>query len=239
MPQPELMGSNSLLFPNFPYPFDGKQVLFAIAQSFGRDFDKAAAEYLRADKSSRLLQPLAVRGAYPTTKAECPSLAVIRTASSPRSVGIGNEIESDKIKLPSGEIQFRRIVGNYCTDTVEVAICCLNELMRDDLTRWFQQYVLDAVMWNITALANNGCYKIQCTNAQDDIAEYQGSATQPGFQFHLGRLTFQVEYELIIAMDALELKTACNWQAWGSDLLWAGIAGDSSEYTSQPDKPND
>ncbi|MBD2019341.1 hypothetical protein H6F43_03975 [Leptolyngbya sp. FACHB-36] len=198
----------------FPYPLDGKRVLLEIAEVFAAEFNQAARLYL-SDRVSRDRAlgwtDLTVTSAYPTTKQHCPRIVIVRTGSSPRLVGLGAEIETREVVLDDGTARFRVFKGQTVTDTLDIAICALNEQLRDDLYLWFQQYMLDAIGWALPQLP--GVYDLRCTNAIDDQVEYQGATGQPGFEFYLARLSYQVQYDQVVLEDVDRLSAIVNWQS--------------------------
>jgi hypothetical protein len=214
---PEIAGSPSTIFGDrFSYPFDGKTVLFEIANQFAQEFNEGAQKYLEQISSDRALAwtPMSVTSAYPTSRQNCPRIAIIRTGSTPKMVGLGSEIETRRINSPSGDQVYRAYRGQTVTDSIEVSLCCLNERMRDDVFIWFQQYLIDAIAWLLPQLASmGGVTDLRCTNAVDDQVEYQGSAAQPGFQFYIARLDCIVQYDLMVINDVDTLKQVFNWAA--------------------------
>lgn len=153
---------------------------------------------------------MTVTSAFPTTAQQCPRIAVQRMGSTPKLAGLGMEIETRKIETAEGEIRYRTFKGQLVTDRIECTICTLNERMRDDLFLWYQQYLIDAATWILPQLPDT--YDIRCTNAIDDIVEYQGGAAQPGFEFYVARLDYQVQYDLVVLHDVDQLREIINWQ---------------------------
>lgn len=213
---PELAGTPSAVFGDrFPYPLDGKQVMFDVARRFAAEFNQAAIEYLQSiggDQRSRKWSQLTVASAYPTSQQHCPRISVIRVGSVPRLAGLGAEIETIPVAIDN-EAAYQVVQGQTVTDNIEVSVSTLNERMRDDIFTWFQQYCLDAIGWLLPDLSSKfGTYSILCTNAVDDQVEYQGSRDQPGFEFYVGRLSFTVEYDLVVVRNVDILREAVNWQ---------------------------
>lgn len=197
----------------FPYPLDGKALVYAIAREFATEFNQLAriklADLYSSDRALQQ-QELTVTGAYPTTRQQCPRIAVQRMGSTPKMAGLGGEIETREIQLEGGVIGFRHFKGQMVTDTIEVGICTINEELRDDLHIWVQQYFFDAIFWAIPQLPS--VHVLQCTNAVDDLVEYRGAQDQPGFEFYISRLTFQCQYDLVVLTDANKLEAIVNWQ---------------------------
>jgi hypothetical protein len=211
---PELVGQPSRVFGDrFPYPLNGKQVMFDVARRFAAEFNQQALGYLEEiGATDRKWQPLTVTSAYPTSKQHCPRIAVIRQNSAPKLAGLGGEIETIGVQGSGGEVFYKSYRGNLVTDTVELSISTINELMRDDIFTWLQQYVIDAIGWMLPSLTSLGTYEITCTNASDDQVEYQGTQAQPGFEFYVGRLEFRVTYDLVVVRDVDRLREVVNWQ---------------------------
>jgi hypothetical protein len=209
----EQAGEASPIFgERFPYPLDGKMLLREVIQEFANEFNQAAKLKLNGDYGINRLrqwQDLAVTGAYPTTKQECPRIAIMRSRSTPKLAGLGGEIETRQF----GDVQFRIYRGQMVSDIIEVSLCTLNERMRDDVAIWLQQYMLDAITWLLPQLPTvNDC---QCVDAMDDQAEYTGNAAQPGFQFYVAKFTFRVGYELLVCEKVDALANIVNWQELG------------------------
>lgn len=210
----EKSGTASPVFgEKFPYPLDGKQLMLEIVSQFAIEFNQAAKlELMERYGQARVDEwtDLMVTSAYPTARQHCPRIAIIRSGASPRSVGLGGEIESRKVTRSDGEMGFYVYKGQTITDTIQVDICTLNERLRDDLYTWLQQYLLDAIVWTLPQLSN--VHSVSCTNAVDDQVEYEGSAAQPGFQFYVGRMTYQVMYDLMVIEGVDQLRAIVNWQ---------------------------
>lgn len=191
-----------------PYPLDGKSVLYEFADSFAAEFNQRARLYLKDQHGGDRLDSyveLKVTGAYPTSKQHCPRIAILRTNCSPRALGIGGEagvVRSDK-----GDVWVR---GQTVTDTLEVAICTLNDRLRDDLFIWFQQYLLDAIAWALPQLGTVS--EINCVGGSDDQVEYQGTQGQPGFEFYVASLQYRVTYDLLVMRDVDRIASIFNWQ---------------------------
>lgn len=231
MSSPEQAGQPGRIFGDrFPYAFDGKVVLFEIAQQFAREFNaEAIAQLRRMYGPERVLEfsPLVVTSAYPTTPQQCPRIAIQRMGTTPQPSGLGLEWAEQSITMPGGITKVRVLSGQHITERLSVAICTLNEQLRDDLFSWFQQYVLDASLWMVPQLKTVGFYAIQCTNAMDDTVEYQGAQGHPGFQFFTANLDYSATYDLTVATDVDQLKTIVNWEnVTNAGGLFAGIAGD-------------
>jgi len=240
---PEQAGQPSPIFGDrFPYPFDGKTVLFEIANQFAREFNAEAIAKLRQlhgpDRAGQFSE-LSVTSAFPTAPQHCPRIAIQRMGSSPQPSGLGMEWHEQSVTLPGGITKVRVQSGQTITERLEVAICALNERLRDDLCLWFQQYALDASLWMIPQLKAVGFYALQCTNAVDDTVEYQGGAGQPGFQFYTAQIDYTATYDLTVLTDVDQLKTIVNWEkVTNAGGLFAGTAGDVEPYEStQPLAP--
>ncbi len=205
--------SSPIFGEEYPYPTDGKAVLRAIALQFAAEFNQLAkiklGDQYSGDRVARWID-LSVNSAYPTTVQQCPRISIQRKSSQPKLAGLGGDIETRKIEVAGKEAFFRIYRGQLVTDTIEVAICTLNEQMRDDLYLWFQQYVLDAITWSLPQIPS--FYYLQCTNALDDLVEYQGGQGQPGFEFYIAQLTFTAQYDLMVLHDVDQLKAIVNWQ---------------------------
>lgn len=202
-------GQPSRLFgKRFPYPLDGKSVILEIAETFAREFNQAARINVPKERRGAWGE-LDVTGAYPTTRQQCPRITVVRNSSTPRQVGLGMEVET--YKDPNSSLKYRVFKGQLVTDSIQVDISTLNEIMRDDLFLWFQQYALDATTWLLPRMV--GVFNIACTNASDDQVAYEGTNGQPGFEFYVARLTYQVGYELLVMENVDTLKELINWQA--------------------------
>lgn len=240
---PENAGQPSPIFGGrFPYPFDGKTVLFEIANQFAREFNGEAIAKLRqlhGPDRAREFSALNVTSAYPTTPQHCPRITIQRMGSSPQPSGLGMEWHEQAISLPSGETMIRVWSGQHITERLEVAICALNEQLRDELFLWFQQYVLDASLWMIPQLKPAGFYSLQCVNAVDDTVEYNGGQGQPGFQFYSAQIEYVATYDLTVFSDVDQLKTIVNWEkVTNAGGLFAGVSGDVEAYEStQPLAP--
>lgn len=206
--QTEQSGTPSRIFGDrFPYPLDGKSILLEIADVFAREFNRQARVSLPPDVRAGW-QNLSVSGAYPTTRQQCPRITVVRNESTSKIVGLGAEVETYR---KPGQPKYRVFKGQTITDTIGVDILTLNEIMRDELFIWFQQYVFDATAWLLTQM--NNVYGLQCTTAVDDQGEYEGTAAQPGFQFYVARFTFKVTYDMLVLENVDTLKEMVNWQA--------------------------
>lgn len=237
MTAPEQAGQPSPIFGDrFPYPFDGKTVLFEIAHQFAREFNAEAIARLRQlhgpDRAAEF-SPLEVTSAYPTTPQHCPRIAIQRAGSTPQPSGLGMEWNEQTVTLPGGITKVRVQSGQHVTERLAVALCSLNERLRDDLYLWFQQYVLDASLWMIPQLKDFGFYALQCTNAVDDTVEYQGGQGQPGFQFYTAQIEYVATYDLTVFTDVDQLKSIVNWEkVTNAGGLFAGVAGEVEPYES-------
>jgi hypothetical protein len=214
---PELSGSPSALFGDrFPYPLDGKQIIFDIARRFAAEFNQAALDYLSrqgGDPRAKQFSKLEVTSAYPTSRQHCPRIAITRQSSTPKLVGLGGEIETVPIRGENGEVFYRSFRGQLVTDNIELLVCTMNERIRDDIFTWIQQYFLDAIGWLLPQLSSQfGTYNIACSGGVDSQVEYPGTAAQPGFEFYVGKLDFTVEYDLVVVRDVDILREIVNWQ---------------------------
>lgn len=222
-------GQPSPLFGDrFPYPCDGKTVLLDIARQFAREFNELAVAKLRTEQGAQRAEQwlnLDVTSAYPTARQHCPRIAVLRLGSTNKPSGVDLDWHEETIDLPGGLKQVRKMAGMVVTDQLEAAICCTNERLRDDLHIWFQQYCLDAMVWALPQLRPLGFYELTCTNAADDQVEYQGGASQPGFEFYVSRLTFQSTYDLTVVSDIDQLRNIFNWEEFSPGGIYSGAAG--------------
>jgi hypothetical protein len=216
---------------NYRRPLNGKRLLGAICREFAKEFNLAAREHLSriygSDRMSAFV-PLTVTAAYPTSQQHCPRIAITQQNSSPRSLCVGNGGEIRQISK-DGESSLNLISGVDITDTIELALCCLNAGMRDDLSQWLHQYLIDAVTWNMSALSSYGVQDLRCQNIRDDVVEYQGGQGQPGFEFYSALLTISTTYQLSVYSEVSTIAALYNWQQWGGDLLWGGAVGDIPE----------
>lgn len=233
---PEQAGDHSQIFGDrFPYPFDGKTVLFEIANQFAREFNtEAKAQLLTMYGAERAatFQSLTVTSAYPTIRQQCPRIAIQRMNYQPAPMGLGGEYNESKVEIGStGQVKIRKWLGQTITEQLEVGICTLNETLRDDLFLWFQQYVLDASFWMVPQLKAVGFYELQCTGAVDDQVEYQGTQSQPGFEFYIARINYRATFDMSVFVDVDQLKTVINWEKISNAPgLYQGIAGDVDAY---------
>jgi hypothetical protein len=197
----------------FPYVIDGKRIMREICESFANEFNQLVLQELgdryTAQRVARW-NPLAVTSAYPTTKDQCPRIAIVRENMQSVPQGIGQDIDRREMVSEAGETTFRIYRGRMVTDTLKLSICAINENLRDDIFIWLQQYLMDAVEHVLPQLSN--VYEIQCSDAVDDQVEYQGQQGQPGFEFYVGQLTCRVRYDLIQIQDVDQLKAIVNWQ---------------------------
>jgi hypothetical protein len=240
--EPSQAGANSPIFgQRFPYPFDGKTVLLDVARQFANEFNvlaKAQLRQLYGVERAGAWQELAVTSAYPTVKQHCPRIAILRLGSSPKPSGLGLEWHEARVQLGNGQSTLRRMAGQVVTDQLEVAICTLNERMRDDLYLWFQQYLVDATLWMLPQLRNLGFYELACTNAVDDQVEYQGAQGQPGFEFYVARITCQATYDFSVLSDVDMIRTIFNWESLIPGGMFTGAAGIELEQATAPDPPD-
>lgn len=193
----------------FPYPDNGKRVMLHLVETFAQEFNLGAEEYFRSQNYAQSWNKIAVTSAYPTTKKQCPSIAVIQTSSRVQPSGIGNYLDQAPIEI-DGVPSVRIFHGQVATDTIEIAISTLSPKLRDDLSMWFGQWMLDALLWFMPQLPS--VHSIQRLNVADDTPEYTGCAGQPGFQFYLASHTYQVEYDEIVLHDVDRIKSVINWQ---------------------------
>lgn len=213
--------SSALFGERFPYPFSGKRVLRTMVERFAVEFNQRAKQYLGDEHGGdRAVQwnALKVTGAYPTIAQECPRIAIQRMGAQPRMAGLGGEIDQREVQTENGAVKIRRWTGQVITETIEVAICTLNENLRDDLYLWLQQYLFDGIWWALPQLP--GIHELICANAVDDQVEYQGQQGQPGFEFYIARLTYRAQYDLVVLNDVDKLAEIVNWQ----QLIYAGEA---------------
>lgn len=208
----------SRLFERFRFPFDGKQVVQCIANEFVKEFNSRSVSYLEqtygSDRAESQPQ-LKLASAYPSIKQHCPRIAVIRNGTQTQSSGFNNAIESQEIEVEGGT-KFRQVFGQVQTDAIELAVCTLNENLRDDLFIYLHQYFLDAIIHFLPELSQGGgVYDLRINNAQDDQVEFQGGAAQPGFQFFIGRLEVSCTYDLLILQDVDQIAEFFNFQQLG------------------------
>lgn len=192
----------------FPYPDSGKAVMTAFAEAFAAEFNAKANGYRQARGIKGAMAPLTVTSAYPTTKKQCPSIAVMQLSSTTKPSGIGNYLSSETVAVDD-EYQVRIFRGQIVTDSVEVAISALSPKLRDDLSRWFGQWVLDAVIHTVPQLPT--VHEIRRTNVSDDMPEYTGCG-EAAFQFYLAAHTYSVQYDEIVLNDADRIESIINWQ---------------------------
>ena len=212
----------SRLFERFRFPFDGKQVIQCIASEFVKEFNDKAEAYLTEEYGSDRAQTqpkLKVTSAYPSIKQHCPRIAIIRNGTQTQQSGFNNILESQEIETDDG-VKFRQVFGQVQTDAIEVAVCTLNERLRDDLFIYLHQYFLDAIIHFLPELnQGGGVYDIRVTNAQDDQVEFQGGANQPGFQFYIGRLELSVIYDLLLLQDVDQISEFFNYQDLENEFI--------------------
>ena len=230
--QTSFSGDPSRVFGDrYPYPIDGKHLMWEFCTGFSQEFNQRAKRYLidqYGDGRLTSFPELAVASAYPTTRQQCPRLAVQLQGSQPQVAGIGSEVDVSR----GMDGQYRVFRGQQVTDTVEVAVCAMNSQMRDDLSLWFRQYMIDAIYWAVPQLGN--VFDVRLMNSQDDMAEYTGGQGQPGFQFYTSRHTFRCSYDLIVASNVDELQSIVNWQLVAED--WA-IANEVTLYPNVDPNP--
>jgi len=223
-------GSPSRLFGgNFPFPLDGKTLLIDVADQFAAEFNTAAQEFLAQSGATGTLTPLVVRTAWPTTRLQCPCIAVQRQGSNVQYAGLGAHIEVRRVEKEDGDWAFQSMEGETISDRLEVSICTLNEMQRDELYLWFQQYLLDAAVHMANHFGLAGLYQLRVTDGSDDLVEYQGSQDQPGFQFYTGRISVTAQYDRLLITDVDRIKAIATWQLYFPDLYWAGVAGDTED----------
>jgi hypothetical protein len=56
--------------------------------------------------------------------------------------------------------------------------------------------------------------------------EYQGTQSQPGFEFYVSRLTFAATYDLSVVTDVDQLQHIFSWENFTAGGQWAGAAGE-------------
>lgn len=211
----------SRLFERFRFPFDGKQVVLQIGKEFVNEFNNAQYNFLleNYDRDRADQQPeLRLTSAYPTIKQHCPRIAVIRNSTHTQQSGLGSQLEEQEIEVDGGT-KVRQVLGQVQTDSIEVAVCTLNEGLRDDLFTYLHQYFLDAILHFLPELAHGGAfYDLRVVNAADDQVEFQGAAGQPGFQFYIGRLELTCTYDLLVLKDVDQIKQIFNDQ-WINEIL--------------------
>ena len=230
---PDQAGQPSTIFgERYPYPFDGKTVLFQIATEFAKEVNEGAIARLGTDGQWNRLD---VTTAYPTRQQQCPRMAVLRLGSTPKPSGLGQEWDEQVLEADGETIGFRRLAGQVITEQLECAICAINERLRDDLHLWFQQYVLDAAIYTLPQLRAVGFYDLACSNAVDDQVEYQGAQSQPGFEFYVSRLTFTATYDLVILKDIDAIKGIFNWESLRTaEAVFTGAVGEPGNDSAIP-----
>jgi hypothetical protein len=192
----------------FPYPDSGKTVMLHLAEEFAREFNLKAEAYRKARGIKGAMIPLTVTSAYPTSKKHCPSIVVAQVSSTTKVSGIGNYLDSRQVVVDD-EYQVRVFYGQIVTDTVEVSICALSPKLRDDLSLWFGQWMLDAQIQLIGQLPT--LQDMRRTNVSDDMPEYTGCA-ESAFQFYLAAHTYVIQHDEIVLNDADRIESIINWQ---------------------------
>ncbi|MBT9160460.1 MAG: hypothetical protein DDT26_01746 [Dehalococcoidia bacterium] len=231
----ENAGSVQEIFRRYPVPVRGNQVCKVILEEFAKEFNEQAQAHIAAQNWAQAtvqFRPLTVTSAYPTIAQNCPRIAVLNKGTSVKPSGMAWETSYRRVSVEDTGVDFWSFPSQLCTDDVEIALCCLNERMRDDVGVWMHQYLLDAVIHNLDLLTVElGVAQIQPTSLLDDFVEYQGSSNTPGFQFYLAQMNVRVQYEMSVIQDIDALKAIANWQYWYPDLIPAGIAGDRDLLT--------
>lgn len=179
-----------------------------LAEEFAREFNLKAEAYRKARNIQGKMIPLTVTSAYPTSKKHCPSIAVMQTSSSTKQTGIGNYLDSQQVKVDD-EYQVRIFYGQTVIDSVEVSICTLSPKLRDDLSLWFGQWMLDAQIQLVGQLPT--VQEIRRTNVSDDMPEYTGCG-ESAFQFYLAAHTYSIQHDEIVLNDADRIESIINWQ---------------------------
>ncbi|MGL5063218.1 MAG: hypothetical protein ACRC62_24830 [Microcoleus sp.] len=186
------------------------------AENFANEFNDKAAQYFRDQGlHNPNWNPVTVTSAYPTTKRQCPSIAVMQSGSSAQPSGLSNYLDERPIEIDGvleidGVPTIRIFNGQVKTDTIEVAICTLNPKLRDDLSLWFGQWMLDAAIHVMPQLST--VHEIRQVNCQDDMPQYDGCADQPGFQFYLAQHSYRITYTEIVLTDVDRICTIFDWQ---------------------------
>lgn len=231
--------SDPPIFPRYLKTYDGKELLFELCQSFADEFNTESKNYLLTtfgqDRLNRF-QPLKVTSAYPTTQQQMPQICIVRNSMTPQPGGLGYVLEEKQIQLDGQPIKFNQVLGEVVTDSLEVTLCCINPNLRDDLFKWFRQYMIDAIANTLTTLNYLGVYDLRCVNAADDQVEYQGGAGQPGFQFYVARCEYEMRYDLGVVQDVDAIASIINWQNLYPELPgYAGTAGAIPDAPVPPD----
>jgi hypothetical protein len=199
----------------FPLPMDGKSIVRAIAEEFASEFNDGAARYLQA-QGYTLNRPteLRVASAYPTIRQHCPRMVVMNTGGTSKLAGLGGDIEIKQIQADDGSVaEFLHFRGQVVTDNIEVTIACVNDMERDEVFVWWQQYLLDALYHSLRSLqAVSGLIGFQVQRGSDDQVVYQGSQGQPGFEFYTATSLVTVTYDQIVARKIDAIKEIIDWQ---------------------------
>lgn len=212
--QDRLFKPSRIFGDRFPLPLDGKMLLRSIGEEFAAEFNAGAIDYLKKNGGNPDgWNPMRVAGSFPTHQQHCPRLVLRRTGGTQKLAGLGGVIDLKRVALADEEIEFRLFTGNTVTDNVEITLCCLNELQRDEVYIWWSQYLLEATRWLFPLLRSiSGVFDIRLSNGQDDDVEYHGSQGQPGFQFYVTVITAQVSYDLVVIENVDIIKEIINWQ---------------------------
>ncbi|MBT9316295.1 hypothetical protein [Leptothoe spongobia] len=233
---PALAGQPSPVFgERFTYPFDGKAVLRQVTDEFAREFNAGAIASIETSGESvhqRIAQfrRLTVTSAFPTSKDDCPRIALQRTGCAPQPSGIGLDYDEALVTLDDDTEAVRVSSSEVVKDTIEVSICTTNERLRDDLFTWYRMYLIDSVRHVLPQLRDYGFHDIRAIDAADGTVEYQGGQGQPGFQFYTAQIIVNATYELTVFRDVDVLKGFFNWQtAWPAEPLATGQVGETGD----------
>lgn len=202
----EQPSSPNLLGPNFPFVLDGKSLLLRLAGQFASEVNTAA----KTQASDRWID-IVVRSAYPTLRQDCPRIVVQRVGTSSKLAGLGAEIDV----VETDGLKFKHTRGNHATDNIALSICTHNELLRDHLYVWLQQYILDA---QTSVIRDSNVWDLRVTNAQDNEIEFKGGQGQPGFQFYVAELSVTVGYDQVVFADVDRIGSIVNWQLLCTDI---------------------
>lgn len=233
-------GSSRLFGDRYPVARLGKFWFLDVAKEFSREFDERRRAFLDGNNlSPDQIQPIRAVGAYPSRAQQLPCLSVVLLPSSVRFTSLSGHVDTSPVP---GTDMVRRAVANEVRDQVEVTLCTLNPVQRDEISLWFKQYILDAVQWALPELRDgSGVIDMGVSSYQDDLVEYEGTRETPGFQFYVARFQCYMTYEIYVHEDVDKLSSIINWVALASpseaeetqtQVDYAGVSGDGSSILS-------